>query len=510
MVASPVTPATAKAIIARRVLMAAGVSLESESFCRALYAEHAEQIDTGGVRGGKSTDAASKPVKDIAWHNFLGDREELLYWVIGPDYRGAQQEMKYLATWSRKLGWTVTAENTPNNGSWQLGLLVPPLEAGRKALRVMIETRSAEDTERLASVAPDGILVCEAGACSPDVREKCLERAGEKGAWIVYTGTLENDEQKPVYAWYSDLAQAWADNPTRAHGAYRLPSWENLAIYGSCITQITNNPAFAEFCPDEEHGPKHSGLEHPTMRQARQELPDNVFRRRYGGEPVGLQMQVYPQLDAKMLLLDMPEHMRSPGYRWLAKAGGLDYGTVHPSALVVVTVAADEFDRYADKAAARGVAWVRECWFNDSDRPGDTFALGSARARLSVKYGVRRWGADPNEKYIAQNDASVESVSGSDGSRNYRINLTGSRLDHDTLFYDQRGPGVRDLYQEMARVHRYKTRQGELKLRRDKDDRTAALEDAIELLDGLKPLKLPQTTVRRRYAKGSRPEFVPV
>lgn len=507
-----VTPTTAKAFIARRVLAAAGVNLDSPSFCAALYAEHAEQIDTGGVRGGKSTDAATKPIKDIAWHNFLGDREELLYWVIGPDYEQAHQEMAYLERWSRRLGWTITAYNTPGKDQWTLRLQVPPIEKGRKALSVLIETKSAVNPEKLGSVAPDGILVVEAGQCPPDTREKCIERASEKGAWICYTGTLENDEQKVQYAWYTELAEAWQADRTLSHGAYSLPSWENQTIYGECTVQIANNPALAEYCPDMNHGPEHSGMNHPSMRWARSTRSQESFDRRFGGKPVGLQLTVYPELKTKPALIDMPPHMRDSRFRWLSRVGGIDYGGVHPSALVVVTVAVDDMDALLPKEAPRGVAWVREVWFNDSDHPGDAFDLNVARTLLSSRFGVRQWSADPNEKFMAENDVMVENVDGSSGSRNYRMNLTRTRLRHDKLYFDAQGRGVKELVAEMEKVHRFQTKAGKMELRRNKDDRTAALEDAIELLDGLTPIKLPkaQRLSYQRVERSRRREFVPI
>ena len=89
-----------------------------------------------------------------------------------------------------------------------------------------------------------------------------------------------------------------------------------------------------------------------------------------------------------------------------------------------------------------------------------------------------------------------KAVNSSPGSREYRIGLVTARLNENRLFFDFNGPGIGDnlnhsdrdhihgLYCEMSHVHRKKQRNGEIVLNRDKDDRTAALEDAIEALDG--------------------------
>src|SRR3990167_2012372 len=122
-----------------------------------------------------------------------------------------------------------------------------------QTVTVQIDTKSAGHIERLGSVAPNGILVVEARQCAgtkeDGIRRICLERAAEKGAWVKYTGTLENDEQKPIWAWYSELAEEWQKSPTAAHATYSLPSWENVAIYGRCNEQIENDPPLCCLLP---------------------------------------------------------------------------------------------------------------------------------------------------------------------------------------------------------------------------------------------------------------------
>lgn len=95
--------------------------------------------------------------------------------------------------------------NHPEKDSWKLVL----------ATGCVIETRSAEHTERLASVAPDFILVTEAGQCSPSIRESLLGRALEKDATIVYSGTIEDQDNHSRYSWYETLAVQWAAEAQR-------------------------------------------------------------------------------------------------------------------------------------------------------------------------------------------------------------------------------------------------------------------------------------------------------
>lgn len=475
-----------------------GIRLTGPSFRRAVFSDHIETYFDGGVRGGKTT-AGDAKLKGIAdWRAFEGSTESLLFWVVGRTYELCHQEMEYLYKWAMKATtYRVTQWNHPQEGQWTLGW--EQMTMTGQLMRVVVETKSAEKDEGLASVAPDAILVAEAGQCSPVIRDRVLERASEKGAPIIYSGTLENDEQTEQYAWFIENSSAALDEPSASVGAYSLPSWENEELYGSCLPQIGANPLYAEWCPEGEHGEAHSMLDHPVMRRLQVELASEEFDRRYGGKPVGLQFKVYPTV-GEHLMQDVPDNTT-----WIGRVGGLDYGTVHPTVLVACTIAYDEQDSLLGKDAPQGVLWVREVWFNGGNDPGDTYQLESNKKRLSLKWGIREWGADPNEKFAAKNDPLVESVSGTDGSRNYRINLLKTRINLNKLRFDQRGEGCREAMEEMTHIHRYKTRAGKLELRRSKDDRTAGIENCCEVKDGIRRAPMPKPyTIKHSHTRRPR------
>ena len=464
-----------------------GVNMAGPHFCNSLFNWHYEQITTGGVRAGKSTGGAAKIILDIAYHQFMA-HDDLLYWIIGPDYLQTHQEFGYIQKWLSKLGSAEEVQvqaSTPQDGTRRMEAKILSNNAqGRYTMKVVIETKSAMHTQRLGSVAPDGILVVEAGQCPEEIRATCIERASEKGAWIAYTGTMEIKEGRTYYPWFTELATKWQDEMSPLTAAYSLPSWENRELYGNCLSQITNSPALAYYCPDANHGPAHSGYLHPVIQHAKANLADRDFRMRFGGEPQGVPYLVYPQLqDESKYLKPLPA-----GLAWYTATGGMDYGTVHPSTLVVVSFARDLGGAPGEPS---GVGWVREAWANDGNDPGDTHLLQAKKLELSRKYECWRWGVDPQQTYAAKNDAWATTVSGSAGSREYRIGLTATRLNWSRLFFDVNGAGVRQLFDEMKLVHRFKTRDGELKIHRDKDDRTAAVENAIETMDGLVRPKPP-------------------
>ncbi len=792
-----------------------GVDTSGPSFRTALLGQHIETIIIGGVRGGKTTCGDAKIKADADWHAFLGDTKERLYWVVAAQYELCHQEMEYFHRWAELDGTCrIRQWNHPGDGQWTL--IYDQVTSGKHLQRVIIESKSGEKDEGLSSVAPDGVLVAEAGQCPPAIRSRVLERASEKGAFIVYQGTLEDDEAKPRYSWYVEESQAALDDPSQSVGAYSLPSWENKAIYGDCRKQLAANPLYAEWCPDTRHGPEHSELNHPVMRRLLSILPRDEFRRRYGGEPVGLQFSVYKNLDELVLpcpqermigayggidygcfpmnteiltkegfkfyeelsigelvagysiearrivwtpliekvlkgpqpvikmqsrsfqfvctpdhawvherwpskeqsrrelhdipvgskgrilvtapcddegeiectpaeaavlgwlvtdgavqgmpwaetgkstatiaqktrvddlLRDLNEsglayteqaprswgvrmfHLSSPplrrflqrmeyqgkeslpyiatrlspdarrrmldamlaaeghiqpnswlftqnegpvwesfcllatlcGYRlnpyeheagtgfksdktcyrttlarrqYLWKPEVTDVGvedvwcpvvgptfvvarqgnqititgnTVHPTALVACTMQYDPLDQNAPKDQPQGIMWVREVRFNDSADPGDTVWLARNKRELSERWGVRHWGVDPNERFMARSQNAergqiVEAVRIDDGSRGMRIAATKTRLSLGKLKFDESGQGVRELVEEMKDVHLYKTKTGEMKLKRERDDRTAALEDAVEIADGQRSFSIPKP-MGIRYGSGRR------
>lgn len=451
-----------------------------------------ETIIIGGVRAGKSTALALillMAIFELRQQHPEGG--EYPIWLVAPDYKQGRREITYLYNWTMKLGWAQEFLH-PKDGPWEL-----QLDKG-----VLVSVRSAQHPETLASEAPYFIGVCEAGQTSDEVREQLRLRSMENNCPIVHTGTLEDDEGHQQWAWYQESAQAWQDEPTTENTAFSLPSWSNLKLYGDCRPYIEKTPEIANWCPDGLH--PHSGRDHPIIRREERILSPYIFQRKIAAVPTGVQFQVYPQtVERPELLRHMTgEDLSRPV---LASAGGVDYGTVHPSAIVVVQLLPDERDSQVSFVGPKGVAWVRECWFADQD-PGDYDNLNRARKLLSERYKVWNWITDPNERYMAKSWQGQQ-VSYSQASREARIGLVSTRLNLGKLCFDLAGPGVRDLFLEMQRVHRRKTRDGQLVLVREGDDRTAALEDAIHGLDQyfLVPTQKP---MRLGYARrSSRTEF---
>ena len=458
---------------ARDILTTVGLDLTPEFFTP-LLARPREKIVIGGWRGGKTSELAAEAQCEIAAKVISQSTTPFLIWLVGPDYVQTHEEFRYLEEWNRKLGWLISA-SMPGEGQWQMKLKG----------NITIETKSAAHYERLGSVAPDFIGVCESGQVSDLVRTMLIGRSAQKRARIVYTGTLEDDEGHQQWAWYQEKALEWANGAEcqnarlhdckAEHAAFSLPSWANRAVFAG-------------------------GRDDPEIKRMELEFDPFTFARRIAAIPTGVQFQVYHQLN-ELELEDCP-----PDIRWIDGAGGIDYGTDHPTTLSVIKVAFDPRDAEFHFKAPQGIAWVVESWLTDID-PGDHYRLNAEKQRLAHKWGIYKWGTDPNERFMARQYGAT-AVSGSAGARGARIGLVQARLNLGKLRFWKGGAGTAELKSEMQRIHKRKLRDGELKLVTNLDDRTAALEDAVEVLDGApgivslgKPTNLVRPYPRRSYTR---------
>lgn len=183
----------------------------------------------GGVRSGKS----QTPPRFL--DAFTGVRDGLI-WIIGPDYFHARAEFKYLLDPYLKLNLVQKQDvSTPKEGMWQFYV-------GESGCR--IETKSADDIEKIASEAPDAMLVTECGMHDEAIIDKIQERAIEKYAPVVLSGTFENT--KP---WYPQKWADWREGVETYPGSgvigfksYSMPTWSNTYVFP--LGQ--NDPRFRE------------------------------------------------------------------------------------------------------------------------------------------------------------------------------------------------------------------------------------------------------------------------
>jgi len=166
---------------------------------------------TGGERAGKSF------VSGLfgATRTPYGER----FWIVGPDYALARPEFNY---WVEHLQVLGAIRSDRDISVPKIG----PASAVTKTGQI-IETKTSDDTAKLAAVAPSGIIMAEAAQQDYDTYLRCIGRVAENRGWLLMSGTLEGSLN-----WYADLYNEWL-NPENYSGgvAYSMPSWDNLLIY---------------------------------------------------------------------------------------------------------------------------------------------------------------------------------------------------------------------------------------------------------------------------------------
>lgn len=415
----------------------------------------------GGWRGGKSASGAFLLFQSIILGMFHTPGQHLV-WLVASDYKYTLPEFNYILDWAVRLGIPMQDKSTPMIGSRHL--VLAPGSAGS----IEIETKSAADPTSLGGRAPDFLLACEAGLLSEEARFWLLGRTAEKNATIIWSGTFENEDGKEQYAWFEEESEKAWSNPHPRQSAFRLPTWANLSLYDSCSRMITDDTSLALWCPpDSAHGPAHSGLSHPMIRKLQDQWKDRPkdWRKRFGGEPVGVHNPVYEWAS------ETPDHFLRPmptDLKPIRSAGGMDFGTVHPSAITLGSV------------MSNGETWV---WRSVKDNSGSLDWIWATKAAMTRQYGIRLWGADPMVKYNPT-FLDAQAMSGSLYAREARVGIVNGVQQDGKLFFDSNDPGVVLLFREMQRVHRKRNANGQVAYVRDEDDMTASFEDMMAMLHG--------------------------
>lgn len=437
----------------------------------------------GGWRAGKSARAAFIVLCAIF---FIWLRREgtHLIWLVGPDYEQARPEYFYIAQWCAVLGLQVDASAA------QQGSLRMVIQWKGKPGVVEVVTKSATDPTSLGGVAPVIILMCEAGQISEEGRMWVDGRTAEKNAQVIIPGTFENDDGKAQFVWFEVEGAAALANPTERCVAFRLPTWENEFLYGDCRSMIADDPTLEAWCPDDQHGPLHSGLNHPMMRQLKERWADRPrdWAKRFGGEPQGVANPVYEwalqdeidDISGNKYLISRSEVERRLGpFLWHHTAGGLDPGLVHPAGLVIASTNQH-----------------RDIWFRDARRlrSGNNADLYALKDAWDIQYGVRRrgmkpylqWGGDPVGLRYTRPGEHITAMTGSVWAREERASIVNSYAigsdNRQHLYFDADVHGVRELFGEAKTIHRKLKSNGEWGYNREGDDLMAAGENAVVIL----------------------------
>jgi hypothetical protein len=214
-----------------------------------LYDPSMVKLVAGGERGGKSRLGGTEIIANTP--------DGSLIWIVGPEYEQAQAEFQYAYEDFQTLGALDGRASMPDTGQWHMCL-----KGG-----VEIETKTGQEVMRLAGKAPSGILMVEAGQQPFDVFLKLFARTAEGRArgegWLTLLGTFEKGRR-----WYAELFRQMQGPNQYGGRSFSLPTWSNLAVFSA-------------------------GRNDPAIKAIEAGLTAEMFRERFGGEPVAHEDQVF-------------------------------------------------------------------------------------------------------------------------------------------------------------------------------------------------------------------------
>lgn len=210
------------------------------------------RLVAGGERAGKSRLAGA----EVTAHAADGD----LFWLLGKDYGAARGEFSHIADDFTRLDAIERGGlSQPDEGRWTMHL-----KGG-----IEITTVSADDPLKIATKAPAGIVLCEAGQHEYTTFLRAYARTAEGRArgegWLLLAGTFEKSR-----AWYRELynrGQGINEFGLRSHS---LPTWSNRAVFPG-------------------------GRQDPAVLAMETGLPPDVFLERFAGIPAAREGTVFPE-----------------------------------------------------------------------------------------------------------------------------------------------------------------------------------------------------------------------
>lgn len=169
-----------------------------------------------------------------------------LYWIVGPDYEQSRAEFDYVLEDLQRLE-LVRGERVskPRQGSWGIETVV----GGQ------IITKTSADVLKLASVAPDGILMAEAAQQEYESYLRLRGRVSEKRGPLFLVGTFESS-----LGWYAELWKKWQVENADGGRSFSLPTWSNTNIFPG-------------------------GREDPEIKALEASYPKEKFDERFGAVP---------------------------------------------------------------------------------------------------------------------------------------------------------------------------------------------------------------------------------
>lgn len=194
---------------------------------------------SGGWRAGKSLFAA---MEALTWLPYAQ-----LIWLVAKDYDMSRAEFIYLAEAALSLGLCRDQDVHLSLNKYTACTL-------QSINSCVVETRTLADFRKLASKAPDLVIICEPGIVDnlKQVMELVWGRVAEKRGCVVLAGTSDESSEE----WYS-LYQRWATDNPEGGKSFSMPSWENRHKFPDGINEsefITYREMYGQEAFDAHYG----------------------------------------------------------------------------------------------------------------------------------------------------------------------------------------------------------------------------------------------------------------
>jgi len=253
------------------------------------------KLIAGGERAGKSKVNSKELLSHYAWGILGLKRKNALYWLLGNDYEACRGEWEHIVEDFQKLE-LMDCPPTKNIDPGEI-----KLQDGTRII-----TKSARYPEKIATVAPNGILVCEAAQIDYDTFIRVTARTAETRGWVCMAGTFE---QQFGADWYKRLFFLGQSDNSMDLKSFSLPTWSNTVIFPG-------------------------GRDDPELLSQEAKMPNDKFMERFGGVPCPPSHRIIPEFSNKIHVKEIPFNKDlpvdiaiDPGYRGACVVTAIqDYG----------------------------------------------------------------------------------------------------------------------------------------------------------------------------------------
>ena len=252
------------------------------------------KLIAGGERAGKSKVNSKELLSHYAWDFLAEKKRDGLYWLLGNDYEACRGEWEHILADFQTLELIKSVTRNIDPGEILL----------TDGTRII--TKSARYPEKIATVAPDGILICEAAQIDYDTFLRVVARTAETRGWVCMAGTFE---QQYGAEWYRKLFLLGQSDNNMELMSFSLPTWSNTIKFPG-------------------------GRNDPEILKQEAKMPQDRFMERFGGEPCPPSHRVIPEFSNKIHVKDIPFNRDlsvtlaiDPGFRGAACVTAIqDYG----------------------------------------------------------------------------------------------------------------------------------------------------------------------------------------